>query len=48
MKTFSLLAHHTGQDPERIAKDLERDYIMTAEESIKYGIVDEIITPKGR
>ena len=42
-----ILALHTGQDPERIAKDLERDYIMTADESIKYGIVDEIIQPKG-
>lgn len=42
-----ILALHTGQDRERIAKDLERDYIMTAEESLKYGIVDEIILPKG-
>jgi ATP-dependent Clp protease protease subunit len=42
-----ILAHHTGQDRERIAQDLERDYIMTADESIKYGIVDEIIQPKG-
>lgn len=43
-----ILAFHTGQDPERIAKDLERDYIMTADEALKYGIVDEIIAPKGR
>ncbi len=42
-----ILALHTGQDRERIAKDLERDYIMTAEESLKYGIVDEIIMNKG-
>jgi len=41
-----ILSHHTGQDHDRIAKDMERDYIMTAEESIRYGIVDEIIQPK--
>jgi ATP-dependent Clp protease protease subunit len=41
-----ILAHHTGQDRERIAKDMERDYIMTADEAIKYGIVDEVIAPK--
>jgi ATP-dependent Clp protease protease subunit len=43
----NILTHHTGQSYERIAQDTERDYIMTAEESIKYGIVDEIIQPKG-
>jgi ATP-dependent Clp protease protease subunit len=42
-----ILASHTGQDHDRIAKDIERDYIMTAEESLKYGIVDEISQPKG-
>jgi ATP-dependent Clp protease protease subunit len=42
-----ILAYHTGQDRDRIANDLERDYIMTADEAVKYGIVDEIITPKG-
>lgn len=44
---IAIMAGHTGQPPERIAKDIERDYIMTAEESVKYGIVDEIIQPKG-
>lgn len=43
----NILAYHTSQDPERITKDIDRDYIMTAEEAIKYGIVDEIIQPKG-
>ena len=41
-----ILAYHTGQPPERIAKDIERDYIMTAEEAMKYGIVDDIIHPR--
>jgi ATP-dependent Clp protease protease subunit len=39
-----ILAQHTSQPLERIAKDTNRDYYMTAEESKKYGIVDEILT----
>ena len=41
-----ILARHTSQDNDRIAKDIERDYIMTSDEAIKYGIVDELISPK--
>ena len=39
-----LLAAHTGQPIEKIEKDVERDFIMTAEQAKAYGIVDEIIT----
>ena len=39
-----LLAFHTGQPVEKIEKDVERDFIMTAEQAKAYGIVDEIIT----
>jgi ATP-dependent Clp protease protease subunit len=38
-----MLAHHTGQTVEKIEKDVERDFIMTAEQGKAYGIVDEII-----
>jgi ATP-dependent Clp protease protease subunit len=38
-----MLAHHTGQAVEKIEKDVERDFIMTAEQGKAYGIVDEII-----
>jgi len=38
-----ILAKHTGQSLDRIKKDTDRDYFMTAEESLKYGIVDEVI-----
>lgn len=42
------LAGHTGQDVERIAKDTERDNIMTAEEALTYGLIDEVIaSPMG-
>ena len=43
-----LLAKHTGQPMERIAKDVNRDFIMDAEEAKAYGIVDEIIHEKRR
>ncbi len=38
-----LLAHHTDQAMEKVEKDTERDYIMSAEEAKTYGIIDEII-----
>lgn len=39
-----LLVNHTGQPLERIEKDTERDFFMSAEEAKKYGIVDKVIT----
>ncbi len=38
-----LLSAHTGQPVERIAKDTERDRILTAEQAVEYGLVDEVI-----
>ncbi|MBR0069067.1 MAG: ATP-dependent Clp endopeptidase proteolytic subunit ClpP [Synergistaceae bacterium] len=38
-----ILAAHTGQDIETIARDTDRDNYMTAEEAMKYGIIDKII-----
>ena len=38
-----VLAHHTGQPIERIARDTNRDYFMGAEEAKEYGIVDDVI-----
>ena len=38
-----LFAEHTGQPLERVSKDMERDYFMTAEEAREYGIVDRVI-----
>jgi ATP-dependent Clp protease, protease subunit len=39
-----IIAEHTGQQLERVSKDMERDYFMTAEEARDYGIVDRVIT----
>jgi ATP-dependent Clp protease protease subunit len=41
-----ILAKHTGQPVERIQKDVERDYIMTAEQAKEYGLVDQVIFRK--
>ena len=38
-----ILVEHTGQKLKRIEDDTERDYIMTAEQSREYGIIDEVI-----
>ena len=39
-----ILARHTGQDEEKIRRDIERDKFLTAEEAKDYGIVDEVLT----
>ncbi len=38
-----ILAHHTGQDIEKIRSDTERDYWMTAEEAKEYGVMDTVL-----
>ncbi|MDP2656254.1 MAG: ATP-dependent Clp endopeptidase proteolytic subunit ClpP [bacterium] len=42
-KLNNILAKHTGQSYKKIDTDTDRDYFMSAEESLKYGIVDKII-----
>ena len=42
----SLLADHTGQTMEVIERDTERDRFMSAEQSVEYGLVDEVITSR--
>jgi ATP-dependent Clp protease protease subunit len=45
-KLIDILAYHCDQKRERIAEDIERDYIMTAEEARDYGIVDNVISER--
>lgn len=40
---YKILAKHTGQTLEQISKDCDRDNFMTAEEALKYGLIDKII-----
>lgn len=42
-KMNELLAKHTGQPVEKVERDTERDFFMTAEEAKAYGLVDEVI-----
>ena len=41
-----ILAHHTGQSFDQIAKDTDRDFFMSAEEAKKYGLVDNVFTSR--
>ena len=43
---FNIIASHTGQTLEKVAADGERDYWMTAQEALDYGMVDEILVKK--
>ena len=38
-----VLSHHTGQDMERIIRDTDRDFFMSAAESRDYGLIDEVV-----
>ncbi len=38
-----ILSHHTGQDVETIREDTDRDYYMSADEAVDYGLADDII-----
>ena len=42
-KLNKILAHHTGQPLDRIARDTDRDYFMSAEDSKTYGVVDAVL-----
>ncbi len=40
------LAEHTGQPLEKIEQDTERDYFMSAQEAVEYGLIDKVITKR--
>ena len=44
-KLTEILAMHTGQEFDRVKRDTERDYYMTAAEAKEYGVVDEVMEP---
>ena len=41
-----MLAHHCGQTPAKIAKDTDRDFIMSGQEAKEYGLVDDVISSR--
>jgi ATP-dependent Clp protease protease subunit len=40
---YAIIAHHTGQDVDKVAQDCDRDYWMTSSEAKDYGLVDEVL-----
>ena len=40
---YSIIAEHSGNDIEKVAKDSDRDYWMTAQEAKEYGMIDEVL-----
>ena len=42
----TMLANDTGQSVERIAKDTDRDFIISADEAVEYGLIDEVLTAR--
>ena len=43
-RIITLLASYTGKSPEEINIDADRDFVLTAQEAVKYGLVDQVIT----
>jgi ATP-dependent Clp protease protease subunit len=42
--TIDIFARHTGKGPDQIALDMERDFYMSAEEAVSYGMADKVLT----
>lgn len=42
---MGILAESTGKDVKQVRKDVDRDYFMSAEEALKYGLVDKVLEP---
>ena len=47
-KLNAILAHHTGRSAEEIDRDTERDNFMSADESVKYGMIDKVIAKRSQ
>ncbi|HCD99883.1 MAG TPA: ATP-dependent Clp protease proteolytic subunit [Armatimonadetes bacterium] len=45
---MNILSEHTGRPAEQIRKDCDRDYFMSAEEAVAYGLVDKVLAPGER
>ncbi len=41
-----IIAHHSGRSIEQVSSDIDRDYFMTPEEAMAYGLIDDIISPR--
>ncbi len=46
-RMVQILAESTGQTPERITSDIDRDYILRGDDAVAYGLVDHVIEKRG-
>ena len=44
----NILAKHTGQPIEKIARDSDRDFFLSAEQAVEYGLIDQILKPQDK
>jgi len=42
------MGHHTNRSVEQVNKDIDRDKILSAQEALEYGIVDQVLTSRKR
>ena len=45
---YTIISFHTGKPLEQVEKDADRDYWMTSEEAVEYGMIDEILVRNGK
>ena len=45
-KLATALAKHTGQDVEKVTKDMDRDFFMGSDEALEYGIIDKVLAER--
>ncbi|MDE0019015.1 ATP-dependent Clp protease proteolytic subunit [Candidatus Poribacteria bacterium] len=45
-RLYAILAEHTGQDVDKIAVDADRDFYMTADQALEYGLVDHVVAQR--
>jgi ATP-dependent Clp protease protease subunit len=45
---YSIISLHTGKPFEQVEKDADRNYWMTSEEAVEYGMIDEILIRTGK
>jgi ATP-dependent Clp protease protease subunit len=43
-----IIAEHSGQEVDKVGKDMERDYFMNSSEALDYGIIDTVVSNRGK
>lgn len=47
-RIIEIFSRHTGRDDEQVEEDIERDYFMSADEAVEYGLVDEVLENRAK